>query len=37
MTIERGRKEEQPITKCSSNKGFGGNSGILPRINLGVA
>ena len=24
------------ITKCSSNKGFGGNSSILPRSNFGV-
>jgi hypothetical protein len=23
-------------TKCSSNKGFSGNSSILPRINFGV-
>ena len=28
--------ESQPITKCSSNKGFSGNSSILPRSNFGV-
>ena len=24
-----------PLTKCSSNKGFRGNSSVLPRINFG--
>lgn len=26
----------KPLTKCSSNKGFSGNSGILPRIKICV-
>jgi len=26
----------QPLTKCSSNKGFRGKSSILPRSNFGV-
>ena len=30
------KKEKRPITKCSSNKGFSDNSGILPRSNFGV-
>ena len=29
-------KENPLITKCSSNKGFSGNSSILPRSNFGV-
>jgi len=29
-------KTTQPITKCSSNKGFGRNSSILSRSNFGV-
>ena len=29
-------KENQPITKCSSNKGFSGKSSILPRIKICV-
>lgn len=29
-------KQEQPITKCSGNKGFGSNSSILPRSSFGV-
>jgi hypothetical protein len=28
------QKERQPITKCSSNKGFSGKSSILPRTNF---
>jgi hypothetical protein len=31
------RKEEALlVTKCSSNKGFRGNSSIQPRLNFGV-
>ena len=30
------KKEGQLVTKCSSNKGFSGNSSILPRSNFGV-
>ena len=26
----------ETLTKCSSNKGFSGNSSILPRSNFGV-
>jgi len=26
----------EPLTKCSSNKGFSGNSSVLPRSNFGV-
>ena len=37
MTTEKTRiKEMQPVTKCSSNKGFSGNSSFLPRSNFGV-
>jgi hypothetical protein len=28
--------EIQPITKCSSNKGFSGNSSVLPHLKFGV-
>ncbi len=30
------KTELQAVIKCSSNKGFSGNSGFLPRIILGV-
>ena len=29
-------KETQQVTKCSNNKGFRGNSNILPRIKFSV-
>lgn len=29
-------KKGQLVTKCSSNKGFRGNSSILPRINFRI-
>ncbi len=29
-------KETQQVTKCSNNKGFRGNSNILPRIKFRV-
>jgi len=29
-------KETQQVTKCSNNKGFSGNSNILPRIKFRV-
>lgn len=29
-------KKNDPLTKCNSNKGFSGNSSILPRSNFGV-
>ena len=29
--------ERQPVTKAICNKGFNGNSSILPRINFGVS
>jgi len=29
-------KENQPITKCSSNKGFSGKSNNLPRSHFGA-
>ncbi|HNO37165.1 MAG TPA: hypothetical protein PKN57_04495 [Saprospiraceae bacterium] len=31
-----GRKERQPVTKAICNKGFRGNSSILPRSNFCV-
>ncbi len=34
MSLEN--KEGHLVTKCSSNKGFSGNSSILPRSNFGV-
>jgi hypothetical protein len=34
MSLEK--KEGLLVTKCSSNKGFSGNSSILPRSNFGV-
>jgi len=30
------RIKAETLTKCSSNKGFSGNSSILPRSNFGV-
>jgi hypothetical protein len=30
------KKEGLLVTKCSSNKGFSGNSSVLPRSNFGV-
>ena len=34
MSLEK--KEGLLVTKCSNNKGFSGNSGILPRSNFSV-
>ncbi len=34
MSLEK--KEGLLVTKCSSNKGFSGNSSVLPRSNFGV-
>ena len=31
------KTEHQAVTKCSSNKGFSGNSSILPRSNFCVS
>jgi len=30
------KKNNKALTKCSSNKGFGGKSSILPRSKFGV-